>query len=162
MIKTFSLDLGYSKCVYVYSWNRVIAGNYYSIFARLDWSKIVQIVFFFYRISNSAQAYMTCKVLCFASSINGKTLTMFQRLFKCCVCESLMRSRGVYLYTHLGLSRSRLISRTWWFLQLLFQEFKESTNGSTCGCCGSRKVVYGLRVVTVMVVSFLHKIVIGC
>ena len=29
---------------------------------------------FFYRISNSAQAHMTCRVLCFASSIKGKTL----------------------------------------------------------------------------------------
>ena len=40
MIKTFSLDLGCSKCVYVKSWNRVTVGNYYSISARLDQSKI--------------------------------------------------------------------------------------------------------------------------
>ena len=39
--------------------------------------------------------------------------------------ESLVRSRGVYLHTHLGLSRSRFMSRTWWSLQLLHKEFKE-------------------------------------
>ena len=62
--------------------------------------------------SNSTQAHMTCRVLCFASSIKGKTLAMFQQLLICCVCESLVRSRGVYLHTHLELSRSRLMSRT--------------------------------------------------
>ena len=67
---------------------------------------------FFCSISNSAQAHMTCRVLYFALSIKGKTLSTFQRLLICCVCESLMRSRGIYLYTHLGLSRSRLMSRT--------------------------------------------------
>ena len=36
--------------------------------------------------------------------------------------ESLVRSKGVYLYTHLGLSR--FMSRTWWSLQLLHKEFK--------------------------------------
>ena len=63
--------------------------------------------------SNSAQAYMTCRVLCFASSIKRKTLATFQRLLICCVCESLVRTRGVYLHTYLGLSRPRLMSRTW-------------------------------------------------
>ena len=32
---------------------------------------------FFYRISNSALAHMTCRVLCIASSIKGKTLATF-------------------------------------------------------------------------------------
>ena len=45
---------------------------------RLDQSKLVQIVFSS-RISNSAQAYMTCRVSCFPSSIKGKTLAMFFR-----------------------------------------------------------------------------------
>ena len=63
--------------------------------------------------SNSAQAHMTCRVLCFASSIKRETLATFQRLLICCVCESLVRSRGVYLHTHLGLLRSRLMSRAW-------------------------------------------------
>ena len=79
---------------------------------RLDRSNLVQIVFF-YRISNSAQAHMMCRVLCFALRIKGKTLTTFYRLLICCVCEPFVRSRGVYLHTHLGLSRSRLMSRTW-------------------------------------------------
>ena len=39
--------------------------------------------------------------------------------------ESLVRSRGVYLHTHLGLSRLKFMSRTWWSLQLLYKEFKE-------------------------------------
>ena len=43
---------------------------------RLDWSNLMQIVFSA-EFSNSAQAYMTCKVLCFASSIKGKTLATF-------------------------------------------------------------------------------------
>ena len=37
--------------------------------------------------------------------------------------ESLVRSRGVYLHTHLGLSR--FMSRTWWSLQLQHKELKE-------------------------------------
>ena len=32
---------------------------------------------FFYRISNSAQARLTCRFLCFVLSIKGKTLAMF-------------------------------------------------------------------------------------
>ena len=43
------------------------------------------------------------------------------------MCESFVRSRGVYFHTHLELSRSRLMSSTWWSLQLLFQELKEKT-----------------------------------
>ena len=39
--------------------------------------------------------------------------------------ESLVRSRGVYFHTHLGLSRSRFMSRTWLSLQLLHKELKE-------------------------------------
>ena len=68
--------------------------------------------YFFYRISNSTQTHMTCRILRFASSIKGKTLVTFYRLLICCVCEFLVRSRGVYHHTHLGLSRSRLVSRT--------------------------------------------------
>ena len=33
--------------------------------------------FFSVEFSNSAQAHMTCRVLCFASSIKGKTLVVF-------------------------------------------------------------------------------------
>ena len=36
--------------------------------------------------------------------------------------ESLVRFKGVYLQTHLGLSR--FMTRTWWSLQLLHKEFK--------------------------------------
>ena len=37
--------------------------------------------------------------------------------------ESLVRFRGVYLHTHLGLSR--FMSRTWCSFQLLHKELKE-------------------------------------
>ena len=57
---------------------------------------------------------VTCRVLCFALSIKGKTLTTFYCCCLCCVYESLVRSRGVCLHTYLGLSRSRLMSRAWW------------------------------------------------
>ena len=39
--------------------------------------------------------------------------------------ESLVRSRGVFHHTHLGLLRSRFMSRIWWSLQLLHKELKE-------------------------------------
>ena len=70
---------------------------------------------FFCRISNSAQAHTTCRVFCFASSMKGKILTTFSGCCccLCCACESLVRSRGVCLHTHLGLSRSRLMLRVW-------------------------------------------------
>ena len=47
-------------------------------------------------------------------------------IFDVLCVESFVRSRGVYLHTHLGLSRSRFMSRTWWSLQLLHKEFKEN------------------------------------
>ena len=88
-------------------------------FARLDRSKIkldrlklVQIVFL-QNFPTQAQAHMTCKVLCFALSIKGKTLATFYCCCFCCVYESLVRSRGVCLHTYLGLSKSRLVSRAW-------------------------------------------------
>ena len=43
---------------------------------RLDRLKLMQIVFFC-RISNLAQAHLTCRVLCFVLSIKGKTLATF-------------------------------------------------------------------------------------
>ena len=39
--------------------------------------------------------------------------------------ESLVRSRNAYLHTHLRLSRSSFMSRTWWSLQLLHKKLKE-------------------------------------
>ena len=81
--------------------------------------------FYFCRIFNSAQAHMTCRVLCFALSIKGKTLATFYSCCLCFVCESLVKFRGVCLHTYLGLSRSRLMSRTWRSFQLLHKELKE-------------------------------------
>ena len=79
---------------------------------RLDQSKLVQIVFL-QNFPTQAQDHMTCRVLCFTLSIKGKTLTTFYCCCLCCVYESLIRSRDVCLQTYLGLSRSRLMSRTW-------------------------------------------------
>ena len=58
------------------------------------------------KFSNSTQACLTCRVLCFAFSIKGKTLAMFYGCCcLCCVYESFVRSRGVCLHIYLGLSR---------------------------------------------------------
>ena len=92
----------------------------------LDWSNFMQIVFFCLQISNSTQAHMSCRVLCFALSIKGKTLATFRKVVVLCsVCESLMRSRGVFLDTYLGFPISRLMSKAWWSFQLLHKMLKE-------------------------------------
>ena len=107
---------------------------------RLDRSKLVQIIFL--------QKYST-QTQIHALSIKGKSLAMFYSCCLRCVYESLVRSRGVCLYTYLELSRSRLMPRAWWSFQLLHKELKENTSGSTCGCCESKKeVIRGLRAVT--------------
>ena len=62
--------------------------------------------------------------------------------------ESLLKSRGVYLHTHLGLSRSRFMSRTWWSLQLLHKELKEdlkSLSGVSKSQVGELVVAVDLR-----------------
>ena len=107
---------------------------------------------------------MTCRVLCFASSIKGKTLAMFQMLLICCVCESSVRSRGICLHTHLGLSKSRLMSRTWRYLRLLFQEFKEIHKQENLWLLWikERSSPWTWSCHVVMVVSFLLKVAIGC
>ena len=130
---------------------------------RLDRLKPGQI-FFLQNFPTQAQVHMMCRVLCFALSIKGKTLTMFYNCCLCCMCESLVRFRGVCLHTYLGLSRSRLMSRAWWSFQLLHKDLKENTSESTCGCCESKKeVVCGLGAGhVVVVVSFLLEVAIGC
>ena len=105
---------------------------------RLDRSKLMQIVFL-QNFSNSAQARLTCKVLRFALSIKGKTLATFCGCSLCCVCESLVRFRGVFLSTHLGFPSSRLMSRAWWSIQLQTQEFKDTQAGVLVLARNSRK-----------------------
>ena len=69
---------------------------------------------------------MTCRVLCFTPSIKKKKNPSYVLEVECAMCWiSCERSRGVYLYTHLGLSRSRFMLRTWWSLQLLDKELKK-------------------------------------
>ena len=100
---------------------------------------------------------MTCRVLCFALSIKGKTLATFWLLFKLCI------SRGVCLHTYLGLLRIKihveslmivsvatksLKKHKWEYLWLLW--IKERSSSWTQSCH------------VVMVVSFLLDVAIGC
>ena len=150
--------------------NRVIRENYCSLSARLDWSKIrldsieVRVDYFSAKFSNSAQAHMTCKVLCFALSIKGKTLATFSGCCLCCVCESLIRSRGICLHTHLGLSRSRLMLRAWWSFQLLHKEFKEKHKWEYLWLLWiqERSNSWTQSCHVVVVISFLLEVAIGC
>ena len=61
----------------------------------------------------------------FYSKYKKKNPSYILEVFDMLCVESLVRSRGVYLHTHLGLSRLKFMSRTWWSLQLLYKEFKE-------------------------------------
>ena len=114
--------------------------------------------------SNLAQAHMTCRVLCFTLSIKGKTLATFSGCCLCCVCESLVRYRGVCRHTHLGLSRLRLMSRAWWSLQLLHKELKEKHKWEYLWLMWiqERSNPWTRNCHMVIVVSFLFEVVIGC
>ena len=105
--------------------------------------------FFAAEFFNSAQARLTCRVLCFALSIKRKTLVMFYGCCLCCVYESFVRSRGVCLHTHLGFPISRLMLRAWWSIQLLIQELKDTQAGVLVLAGESKKErVCGLGAVT--------------
>ena len=94
------------KVCLLWSWNRVIAENYYSLSARLDRLKIrldrlklIQNVFL-QIFSNSAQAHMTCRILCFTLCIKEKNLATFLCCCcLCCVCVNLLWDLGVCLHT---------------------------------------------------------------
>ena len=124
----------------------------------------MQNVFFFCKISNSAQAHMTYRVLCFALSIKGKTIVTFLCCCLYCVCESLIRSRDVCLHTHLGLSRSRLMSRAWRSFQLLHKDLKEEHKWEYLWLLWikERSSLWTRSCHVVMVVSFLLQVAIGC
>ena len=64
-------------------------------------------MFFLQIFPTQPQPIKTCKVLCFALGIKGKSQPRFLGCSICCVCESLVRSRGGCLLTCLGLSRRR-------------------------------------------------------
>ena len=101
------------------------------------------------KFSNSAQAYMMCRVLWFALSIKGKTLATFLSCCLCCVCESLVRSRGVCLHTHLGYQDQNWCQELGDHFNCCIKSLKKNTSRSTCGCCESKKeVVRGLGAVT--------------
>ena len=106
-----------SMCLYVKlesSYCRIYYVNLPSLIDReLDLIDRSSCRLFFCRIFQLSQARLTCRVLCFALSIKGKTLTTFKGCSICYVCESLVRSRGVCLHRHLGFPNSRLMSRAW-------------------------------------------------
>ena len=131
MIKTFNLILDLLKVCLSVKLASSVLQDLLCKFAwldrlriRLDWSKLVYIVFL-QNFPTQPKPILTCRVLCFVLSLKGKTLAMFWGCFLCCVCESLVRSRGVCLHTHLGFLNSRLMSRAWWSIQLLLQELKD-------------------------------------
>ena len=106
-------------------------------------------LFFFCRISNSAQARVTYRVLCFVLSIKGKTLAMFWKCSICCVCESFVKSRDTFLHTYLGFPRFKIMSRTWWSIQLLQWKLKNTQAGVLVLAGESKKEgVRGLGAVT--------------
>ena len=134
MIKTFSLVLDLLKVCLLIKLESSVLQDLLCKSAwldrskiRLDQSKLVQIVFL-QNFPTQAQAHMMCRVLCFALSIKGKTLAMFycgSCCCLCCLCESLVRSRGVCLHIYLGFPISRFVSRAWQSFQLLHKELKD-------------------------------------
>ena len=64
--------------------------------------------YFSIEFSNSAQAGMMCRVLCFVLNIKGKNLATFYCGCLCRVYESLVKSRDVCLHTYLGLSKIKI------------------------------------------------------
>ena len=130
---------------------------------RLDRSNLMHIVFL-QNFPIQAQAHMTCRVLCFASNIKGKTLATFCCCSLWCVYESLIRSRGVCLHTYLGLSRSKLMLRTWRSCQLLHKELKEKHKWEYLWLLWiqERSILWTQGCHVVVVVSFLLEVAIGC
>ena len=102
---------------------------------------------FFCRIFHLAQACLTCRILCFVLCIKGKTLAMFYCCCLCCVCEYLVRSRGVCLHIYLGLSRIKIMSRAWWSVRLLHKELKDTQVGVLMLAMNPSEVVRGLGAV---------------
>ena len=77
---------------------------------RLNRSNLVQINFL-QIFSNLAQAQFDVQGFMFYSKYKRKNPSYVLDVVDVLYVESLVRSRGVYLYTHLGLSR--FMSRTW-------------------------------------------------
>ena len=152
MIKTISLGLGLLKVCFNVSLESSYCGKLLFNSARLDRSKnrldrsrIVDQKFFAV-FSNTAHAHMTCKVKCFTPSMKRKNSSYVLEVFvELCVKSFVRFERFVPSNTHIELSRSRFISRTWWLFQLLHKEqsrknknFEWSlkvTSRRTCVCC---------------------------
>ena len=122
--KCFSLVLDLLKvCLYVKLESSVLQ----DLLCKSDWldrSKIVQIVFL-QNFPTQPKHGLSCRVLCFALSIKGKTLATFRGSSLCYVCESFVKSRGGCLHIHLGFTISRLMSKAWWSIQLQILELKD-------------------------------------
>ena len=150
-----------------------------SIDWELDWLIETRADNFSVEFSNSAQARLTCRVLCFALGIKGKTLAIFWGSSLCCVCESFVRSRGGCLHTCLELSRKRFhwelddhsiaalkslkISKREWLYLLENPKKKKSVVSefargrfSKFSTCGSNKMLVVL--VTIVKFRFSHSV----
>ena len=57
----------------------------------------------------------------------------------CCVCESFVRSKGGCFHTYLGFPRFKIMSKTWWSIQLQIQELKDTQAGVLVLAENSRK-----------------------
>ena len=81
----------------------------------------------------------------FYSKYKRKNPSYVLEVFDLLCVKSLVRSRGVYLHTQLGLSKSRFMSGTWGSLQLMHKEFKEDLKPLS----GVSKLQVGVLVVAV-------------
>ena len=102
---------------------------YWTKSARLGWSKIRLDRSNLVQINFSAEFPIQPKLIwCVGfyvySKYKRKNPSYILESFDVLCVESLVRSRGVYLHTHLRLSRSRFISRTWWSLHYCIKNLK--------------------------------------
>ena len=77
MIMAFSLVLDLHKVCFCVKLESSVLQDLLCKSTWLDRSIEAQVDFFSTKISNSAQARLTCRVLCFALNIKGKTLATF-------------------------------------------------------------------------------------
>ena len=96
-----------------------------SIDRKLDSINWISCRFIFLQNFQFSQSLFDVEGFMFYSKYKRKNPNYILEVFDVLCVESFVRFRDVYLYTHLELSRSRFMSRTWWLLQLLHKELKE-------------------------------------
>ena len=96
-----------------------------SIDRKLDSISWISCRFIFLQNFQFSQSLFDVEGFMFYSKYKRKNPSYILEVFDVLCVESFVRFRDVYLYTHLELSRSRFMWRTWWLLQLLHKELKE-------------------------------------